>query len=179
MSSIASAIAQATARGPTATRGFRRAEEKPAAVPATLGAGARVRRLAQSWPFQALSGPRRTRRSPWADYPAVESLCEPSGPNEPQPVPALTPLTYNCPVEPSNRKLRQHALDEKSGGCARMKPAEKPGLHASRSRNLLLGAEAGQHGLRKGGCQPVLLHMPRMRSRISTSGFAAGAAPFA
>jgi hypothetical protein len=101
LSSIASAIAQATARGPTATRGFRRAEEKPAAVPATLGAGARGLRLAQSWPFQALSGPRRARRSPWADYSAVESLGEPSGPNEPQPVPALTPLTHNCPVEPS------------------------------------------------------------------------------
>jgi hypothetical protein len=150
LSSIASAIAQATARGPTATRGFRRAEEKPAAVPATLGAGARVRRLAQSWPFQALSGPRRTRRSPWADYPAVESLCEPSGPNEPQPVPALTPLTHNCPVEPSNRKLLQHALDEKSGGCARMKPSENSGSML-READLPLAAEAGQHELRNSG----------------------------
>jgi hypothetical protein len=51
-------------------------------------------------------------RSPWALFPGARSLNEPSAPDEPQSVPALTPLTHNLPVEPSNGKLPLQPQDE-------------------------------------------------------------------
>ena len=107
-----------------------RVEEEPAAEPATLGAGAffDVPKAPETAKIEPAARP--SRRSPWADYPRAESLSEPSRPDEFQPVPALTPLTHNCPIEPSNRKLLQHALDENrdQGG------AERRGARSSRRR---------------------------------------------
>lgn len=105
-----------------------RVEEEPAAEPATLGAATffDVPKAAET----VRTEPNTTsRRSPWANYPGSESLSEASSPDEVQPVPALTPLTHNLPVEPSNRKLLQHALDENrdQGGAERRVPADPDG----------------------------------------------------
>jgi hypothetical protein len=106
-----------------------RVDEEPAAEPATLGAAAffDVPETPETAKIEPAARP--SRRSPWADYPPAESLSEPSSPDEFQPVPALTPLTHNCPIEPSNRKLLQHALDENrdQGGAERLEPAHAAG----------------------------------------------------
>ena len=78
-----------------------RSDEEPGAEPATLGAAAFFEVPEAPETAKIEPAVRPARRSPWADYPSAESLSEPSRPDEPQPVPALSSLTHNCPVEPS------------------------------------------------------------------------------
>ena len=85
-------------------------QDEEATEPASLGA----RSVFDLPEENASSQPRPacSRRSPWADYPVEKSLNETSNPHEFQSAPALTSLTHNLPVEPSNRKLLQQRQDE-------------------------------------------------------------------
>jgi hypothetical protein len=91
--------------------------------PACLGAGTffDVPMKADKIEMTPTSAPKR--RSPWAVFPGAKNLNEPSGLDEPQRVPALSPLTHNLPVEPSNRKLLLPPQDEiQEDTCERRDP---------------------------------------------------------
>ena len=77
--------------------------------------------------------PPHGRRSPWSNYPVAESLSENPAPREVQSPPKCASFTNNLPIEPSNRKLLQHALDENHDqdgvkGPESIEPSGKPGV---------------------------------------------------
>jgi hypothetical protein len=75
--------------------------------PASLGAGTFFDLPETATQTEMTSAPAPARRSPWARFPHAKTLNEPSIPDEPRSVHALSPFTHNLPVEPSNRKLLQ------------------------------------------------------------------------